>query len=82
MFFYLAPSTPQTSAIAEAAAKPLIPPTSSSSDDSSAKRHHRYTIDDFHFMKVLGKGSFGKVDSIFFLNPHFVCMYVFVFRFY
>jgi hypothetical protein len=64
LLFYLV-STPQTPA--SASKTPTPPPSSSSSDDSSAKRQHNYTIDDFHFTKVLGKGSFGKVNSNIFV---------------
>ncbi|CAF3403872.1 unnamed protein product [Rotaria sp. Silwood1] len=52
------PSTPESSV---KTTKTPTPPPSSLSDDSLIKRQHHYTIDDFHFMKVLGKGSFGKV---------------------
>ena len=70
VLFYLAPSTPQVTPQAQ---KTPTPPPSSTSDDSSAKRQHHFTIDNFHFLKVLGKGSFGKVnkshiDSLFLIN--------------
>ena len=38
---------------------PTPPPASF--DDVSSKRKHHYSIDDFNFLKMLGKGSFGKV---------------------
>jgi novel protein kinase C epsilon type len=39
--------------------QPTPPPPST--DDNSIKRKHYHIIDDFNFMKILGKGSFGKV---------------------
>ena len=38
---------------------PTPPPVSF--DEMSSKLKHHNTIDDFNFVKILGKGSFGKV---------------------
>lgn len=64
MDLFLASSAGQT---ASNSAKQATPPpfssssSTSSSDDSSSKRKHMNSIDEFHFLKMLGKGSFGKV---------------------
>jgi len=63
LYFLLASSAHQT---ASNASKQTTPPpsssaTSSSSDEFSSKRKHMNSIDEFQFLKMLGKGSFGKV---------------------
>lgn len=59
--------------------KRVVPPA------TSIPRFRKYAVDDFNFLKVLGKGSFGKVRSdvinhkiyyVMFLMPHYIVTYL------